>query len=79
MVTIAGVRDARNSERSERGYMWGYKITFVPGKVTVWKLEEQSTGIGSFIRFSFKKHSWKYFRGHTIYNLLSKVEERLCR
>ena len=53
MVTIAGVRDARNSERSKRGYMWGYKITFVPGKVTVWKLEEQSTGIGSFIRFSF--------------------------
>ena len=53
MVTIAGVRDAWDSERSKRGYMWGYKITFVPGKVTVWKLEEQSTGIGSFIRFSF--------------------------
>lgn len=26
MVTIAGVRDAWDGERSKRGYMWGYFI-----------------------------------------------------
>ena len=68
MVTIAGVRDAWDSERSKRGYMWGYKITFVPGKVTVWKLEEQSTGIRSFIRFSYKKHPWFPGKKNSLYS-----------
>ena len=48
--------------------MWGYKITFVPGKVTVWKLEEQSTGIRSFIRFSYKKHPWFPGKKNSLYS-----------
>ena len=48
--------------------MWGYKITFVPGKVTVWRLEEQSTGIRSFIRFSYKKHPWFPGKKNSLYS-----------